>query len=50
MKMKNLILGALLLVLAAGCNKESDNANVNGNATTPATNAPVVTNSPATTN
>jgi hypothetical protein len=48
MKMKNLILGALLLVLAAGCNKESDNAN--GSATIPATNAPVVTNSPATTN
>jgi hypothetical protein len=47
MKMKNLVLGALLLLLAAGCTKsESDNSN----AANPGTNAPAMTNSQPATN
>jgi hypothetical protein len=46
MKIKNLILGALLLLLAAGCN----NDNSNSNTANPSTNAPVATNGAATTN
>jgi len=49
MKIKNLILGALLLLFAAGCGKtESDNST--SITTTPGTNAPVVTNSQPATN
>ncbi|MGP8199899.1 MAG: hypothetical protein ACLQU4_10395 [Limisphaerales bacterium] len=49
MKRKNLILGALLLLLVAGCSKsESDTSS--SNASNPTTNAPVATNGAATTN
>lgn len=45
MKIRNLILGAILLLLAIGCNKSNENENT-GATNAPA--APVVTNAPAT--
>lgn len=48
MKMRNLLLGAILLLLTIGCNKSGENENGANTGATNTTSAPVVTNAPAT--